>query len=307
MKKIYLVNTRDYPTKGTHYLMSMKFINGFSLYGLETYSLETFDGIEDSDEQIFLVCDNFYDQRTPNWMDDFDYLAKKFEKTTWIFWTFHNVLNNHYQDRLFPFKKYIFTGEYYRNPDFTYFGEHFREYVNHPNYVALPFAASINPSNLDAILSFRTDVYDCGFSGCKYKEQWSKKLSENFNCYIHYWPPFLEESERISNAFLASKICLGFNSDDNIRNGLPTERVFEGIAYGCVVLTDCEMAVEATDGVAVYVSDYDDLEEKVQYYLTNEDARKEKQRMGYEFAKNKGTYYNVVKDFLNSIQKLQGN
>ena len=114
----------------------------------------------------------------------------------------------------------------------------------------------------------------------------------------------MEESERVTNAFLSSKICLGFNSDDNIKNGLPTERVFEGIAYGCVVLTDCEMAVEATDNIAVYVSDYDDLEKKVLYYLNNENERKKKQKLGYEFAKNKGTYYNVVKEFLNSIKKL---
>ncbi len=105
MKKIYLINTSEYPTKGTHYLMSMKFVNGFSLYGLEAYDLKNFEEIEDSEDQIFLMCDNFYDQRSSNWMEYFDYLANKFQKTTWIFWTFHNVLNNHYKEKDFPFKK----------------------------------------------------------------------------------------------------------------------------------------------------------------------------------------------------------
>ena len=108
-------------------------------------------------------------------------------------------------------------------------------------------------------------------------------------------------------AFLDSKICLGFNSDDNIKNGLPTERTFEGIAYGCVVLTDCKMAEEATDGVAVYVKDYEDLQRQVDFYLHNESARKKKQKEGYEYALNKGTYYTVAKNFINSIEKLYPN
>lgn len=305
MKKIYMVNTSDYPTVGTHLYMSWKFVNGFSICGLETFVLNSFDDVEDSEDQLFLFCDNFYDGRKANWLDDFDSLAEKFQKTTWIFWSFHNVIGRHYKDRKFPFKNYVLTSEYYRKPNFEWAGEHFEPYINHPNYISLPFAASVHPSDLDSILKNRTDRYDCGFSGCRYKEEWSKKLSEKYNCFIHYWPPFIEENERIEKAFLGSKICLAFNSDTNISNGLPTERGFEGIAYGCVVLTDCEMAEVATDGVAVFVKDYADLESKVEYYLTDEKAFAQKQKDGYEFAKSKGTYYHVANDFLSKIKKLQ--
>ena len=64
------------------------------------------------------------------------------------------------------------------------------------------------------------------------------------------------------------------------------------------------MAEEATDGVAVYVKDYDDLVRKVDFYLNNESARKKKQKEGYEYALNKGTSYTVAKDFIKSIEKL---
>ena len=157
------------------------------------------------------------------------------------------------------------------------------------------------------MLTERTDKYDCGFCGCQYKSEWTNKLAEKYNCFVHYWPPFLDEEERLQKAFLDSKICLVFNSDDNIKNGLPTERTFEGIAYGCVVLTDCKMAEEATDGVAVYVKDYEDLQRQVDFYLHNESARKKKQKEGYEYALNKGTYYTVAKNFINSIEKLYPN
>jgi len=38
--------------------------------------------------------------------------------------------------------------------------------------------------------------------------------------------------------------------------------------------------------------------------LNNESARKKKQKEGYEYALNKGTYYTVAKNFINSIEKL---
>ena len=56
-----MVNTPDYPTRGTHYLMTDKFINGFALGGLEIGQVNSFEQAEDSEENIFVMCDNFYD------------------------------------------------------------------------------------------------------------------------------------------------------------------------------------------------------------------------------------------------------
>ena len=44
-----------------------------------------------------------------------------------------------------------------------------------------------------------------------------------------------------------------------------------------------------------------DLEKKVDFYTKNQSAREEKQRLGVEYAKNKGTYFHVAKDFLDKI------
>lgn len=313
INKIYMVNTPEYQTKGTHHMMTTKFVSSFHDLGLEVVELVDFDHVDDEDDQIFLLCDNFYDDlnyQKYDWVSEFDDLAKRFPKTVWLFWTFHNVLHRHYWKvgKKFPFKKTAFTGEYYRSPQYGdgYFPEYYRTYIEQREHINLPFAAGIHPDEIDDELKLRTDKYDCGYCGCDYKKEWSLKLADKYKSFIHIWPPFLKDEERIENAFLGSKICLGFNSDENIKNGLPTERVFEGIAYGCVVLTDCKMAEEATDGIAVYVKDYDDLEEKVKYYLDNEEARKEKQKEGYTYAKTKGTYYSVARKFLDSIEQLYG-
>lgn len=310
MNKIHLVNTPEYPSIGTNYLFNLKFINTFSYHGLECDEItnfETFKELEDSEEQIFFLCDNFYDHRRPTWKDDFKFLAEKFSKSTWIFWSFQHVLSVLYDGDTFPFKKSIFTGEYYRKPNIDVLGQNFQDYIDLPNYVPLPFSAGAHPDTLEDLWSKRTDTYDCGFCGCNYKVDWSRKLNEKYNCFIHYYPPFLDEETRLQKVFLDSKICLGFNSDHAVENGMPTERVFEGVAYGCVVLTDCPMAVDATDGAAVLVTSYTDLEEKVEYYLNNEEARLDKQKQGMLFAKSKGTYYSIVKNFLETINKINKN
>ena len=314
INKVFMINTPLFQTKGTHHFMTTKFVGSFQMHGLEVTELIDFDHVDDADDQIFLLCDNFYDQLNAvgyDWVSEFDRLAERFPKTVWLFWTFHNVLYKHYwkPQKLFPFKKVAFTGEYYRSPQYGegYFPEYYSTYIGQTEHIDLPFAAGVHPEELDEVLTERTDKYDCGFCGCQYKSEWTNKLAEKYNCFVHYWPPFLDEEERLQKAFLDSKICLGFNSDDNIKNGLPTERTFEGIAYGCVVLTDCKMAEEATDGVAVYVKDYEDLQRQVDFYLHNESARKKKQKEGYEYALNKGTYYTVAKNFINSIEKLYPN
>lgn len=301
MKKIYLVNTPEYPSLGTNYLFNLKFINAFSYHDvdcIEINDFSSFNELEDSEDQIFFFCDNFYDRRRSSWREDLKFLAEKFSKSVWIFWSFHNILSE-----MKMFKKVIFTGEYYRKPNIEILGQKFKEYTELPNYIPLPFSASSHPDVLDEMISKRSNVYDCGFCGCNYKVDWTRKLSEKYKCFIHYYPPFLDEETRINEVFLNSKICLGFNSDAAVETGMPTERVFEGLAYGCVVLTDCPVAVDATDGAAVLVTSYTDLEEKVDYYLNNEIARLEKQKQGLSFAKSKGTYYHVAKTFLNFIEE----
>jgi spore maturation protein CgeB len=276
---------------------------GFNHCGLENLILNSFDGVEDRDDQIFIICDNFYDNRRPDFLDILDSLANKYDKTTWLMWSFHNIIENHYLTRAFPFKKYIFTGEYYRKPNIDVLGNQFKKYIEHPNYVCLPFAASIHPKDIDSFIFKRTDIYDAGFLGAPYKTEWLNNLKNNFNCYIHHYPPYLSNEERIQKAFLDSKICLAFNADTNINLGLPTERTFEGLAYGCVVLSDTKITVEITDGIVEFVNSYDELSDKVKFYSQNNSARLEKQKLGIKYAKEKGTYFHVAQNFINEIIK----
>ena len=311
MKNIYMVNAPTYPTPVTHYYTTTKFMNGFKYNGhltAEINDINLFNLIQDSEDNVFIMSDHFYSIEN-NWFDFFNNLGNRFQKSTWIFWHFHNIYKLNYLDKSidFPFKKYIFTGEHYRNitDDLrNHWGGLIDWYTGLENYVKLPFSADINPFEIDSLMEKRNNTYDCGYVGARYKEQWTNQLSQKYNCFVHYYWPTLDEESRINNGFLSSKISLGFNSDSNAKLGLPTERIFEGLAYGCVVLSDCKVAEEATDGVVVYVEDYNDLESAVELYSKNEKERLAKQVLGIKYAKEKGTYYHVAQEFLSKIESL---
>ena len=100
-----MINTPLFQTKGTHHFMTTKFVGSFQMHGLEVTELIDFDHVDDADDQVFLLCDNFYDQLNAagyDWVSEFYRLAERFPKTVWLFWTFHNVLYNvHIEFHLF--------------------------------------------------------------------------------------------------------------------------------------------------------------------------------------------------------------
>ena len=146
INKVFMINTPLFQTKGTHHFMTTKFVGSFQMHGLEVTELIDFDHVDDADDQVFLLCDNFYDQLNAvgyDWVSEFDRLAERFPKTVWLFWTFHNVLYKHYwkPQRPFPFKKVAFTGEYYST------------YIGQTEHIDLPFAAGVHPDELEEGLS----------------------------------------------------------------------------------------------------------------------------------------------------------
>ena len=54
-----MINTPLFQTKGTHHFMTTKFVGSFQMHGLEVTELVDFDHVDDADDQVFLLCDNF--------------------------------------------------------------------------------------------------------------------------------------------------------------------------------------------------------------------------------------------------------
>jgi hypothetical protein len=113
---------------------------------------------------------------------------------------------------------------------------------------------------------------------------------------------FLKYEER-KNIYLSSKFALGFQSNENISNKHVSQRIFEGLTYGCIVLTNSIPACEQTNNIAVFVKSKEDVENYIKYYLENPSIMQKKQQDGYEFAKKYGTNRYAVNFFIDKIKE----
>jgi hypothetical protein len=292
--KIININTPEIPCPGTHHHTATKFCSGFVQRGYEFIELNSLNDIEkyNDDKNLILLSNHFAHSNT----EDFVYiLAEKLDKCTFIAWHLfyaEKLINN------IPFKKYITTGEYFRNPPLSS-QQHIDYYnysINSKTYVPFEFLSPLNPNDVGKLS--RSYIYDSCFIGSGYKPHWVSRLN---NCYNHT-STFLPENERI-NIYLNSKVCLGFHSDANILNSCIVERVFEGMGLGCCVISDNPAVTQATNDIVKYVSSFEEVLYYIDFFKDDKNFI-EYQKMGYEFIKEQGTYHHLAGKFLNKINEL---
>jgi glycosyltransferase involved in cell wall biosynthesis len=197
-----------------------------------------------------------------------------------------------------PFEKIIFTGEYYLS--YENIGTEKIFYFYLPKYVPLKLRANDSPCLIGTYI--RNVSRDFCFMGHGYKEYW---VPSGFSGIYHDTSKnrFLSYEER-KQIYLSSIFAFGFQSEENIENKHFSQRIFEGMAYGCVVLCENEDVEEFTEGAVIYVSSKEDLINKMNFYKANPDLIKEKQNQGYEWVKKYGTNRSSIKDFLDKIKEL---
>lgn len=181
--------------------------------------------------------------------------------------------------------------------------EQFKDFHRMPFHRAIPFqfASARDPESLrEGNLGFEERTYDAWYVGNWYQEAWLSRLEEEqevdvfvrtTGTSVDSWGPETSCPENVRvQTMRMSRVVLGFHSEYNIEHGIVTERVWEGISHGCVVLTDNPSAVSATEGVAVLVRTYDDLMRELEVYNTNRSMWERQTEMGYSFAVRTGTY-----------------
>jgi len=116
---------------------------------------------------------------------------------------------------------------------------------------------------------------------------------------------FLGYSQR-REIYLSSIFALGFQGNDNIVTKHVGQRMYEGMAYGCIVLSNSPAACEQTNNIVVYIDSKGDLENKMKYFKENPDMIKKKQEEGYKFIKEFGTNHYAIDKFIECINKSYG-
>jgi hypothetical protein len=216
-------------------------------------------------------------------------LLRKIPDAIYIGWYWHNIDTS-------SLKYFIHTYENMLQPDK-------RVTFIQKNFIHCPLLlrASDKP---DMIGKYeRHNVHDYCYMGWKYCSDFVP--SEPFKGIYHGvcdHNSFLSYAER-KKIYLSSTFALGFQSNENIRNKHVSQRIFEGLAYGCIVLSNSIPACEQTNNIVVYVESKQDLENKMKFYNENPDIRKQKQEEGYMFIKTYGTNYYATDMFINCIYR----
>jgi sugar phosphate isomerase/epimerase len=292
---VYLINTKELPIPWTHGLCCDKFLQGFMYNGCHIYNIKNFSDlkkINDTENNIFIYSNHykFFPKTFTTAMNQLEMISNIFQKTWHICWYMEDLkIKNK-----FPFKNYILTGERKINSNRIY-----KSYEKH--ILPMMFGVDLNPYEE---LTYDNDIQKCKYISCfigtSYKKNWTNNL-EKCLYFTHQKTGRFCIGKEKEDIMRNSIFGLGFNSDANVKDGVVTDRIYESLAYCKVCLTDSQQAVIDTDGIAVYVSDKDDLKKKIDYYLTHEYERNIKNQLGKELIKKKGTYFHTAKEFINMI------
>jgi hypothetical protein len=264
-----------------------EFAGAFQDYGCEIKIVKSMNDLEDGG---IILLDDAWGKYTEN-IVTYNNIAKKCPNSIFICWYWKKDL------QFKPFDKIIYTGEYYLN---NYTDKDKLNYFNLKNYVPLRLRANDSPDMIGKYS--RNDLRDYCFMGTGYRRNW---VPSEFTGIYHEVRAnnFLPYNVR-REIYLSSTFAFAFQSDENIKTGHLSQRIFEGLAYGCIVLCENKLASDFTDGAVIYVTSKNDLVNKMIFYKQNPELKKAKIEQGYEWVKKFGTNRYSVKFFLEKIKEL---
>ena len=174
-----------------------------------------------------------------------------------------------------------------------------------PNSCPLLLRANEDPSRIGTYP--RQAIYDYCFMGGRMCE-WMVPSHKFRGIYIgeHDTDRYVAYDDRRA-VYLRSTFALGFQTDDNIRNGHVSQRIYEAMAYGCVVLSHSAHASTQTEGIVELVGpSSEESAQRMSLFFQNPHLITEKQERGHEFDRWNGTNesaYELITSRLTAWQK----
>jgi hypothetical protein len=277
---IALVNTPECPCPWTHGAACREFLEGWVDYGFSVGEAKT---LEECKGHTWLLLSN----HRVDW-PFLDTLANQNPNTIFLLWCYHEHIQR------IPFQRWILTGEQYVDPPTLpgHIQAHAKAAI--PNYHPLWLRANISPEEIGHP---KPPAKWLGyFAGSGYKRDWVQGLQGVL--YHDVGTQGLLTSSQRREIALQSVFAFGFHSPENIANNHVTQRVFEGLAAGCIVLSDNPAAAKLTGGIVEYVGSREAMLECMDYYVHHPMAIERKQQQGYEWARLHGTNRAAAAAFL---------
>lgn len=289
MPSIALVNTAACPCPWTHGAACREFLAGWRAHGFSVGEATT---LEECKGHTWLLLSN----HKVDWTF-LDALAAQNPTTIFLLWFYHSHVHR------IPFKRWILTGEHYVDPPTLpmHAGLH-RTALAIPNYHPLWLRANEDPALVGTLVRSDPPKYLGYFAGSGYKRDWVQDIPGAF--YHDVSTSGLLTMEQRRTVALQSMFAFGFHSPENVANHHVTQRVFEGMAWGCIVLSDNPAATKLTGGIVVHVGSRGELLERIAYFLDNPEAALETRRRGYAWIQESGTNRATAAAFLAKAEEL---
>ena len=286
MYSIALVNTSESPCPGTHNAACMEFLEGWRDFGYVVSEAKTLD---DCVGKNVLLLSN----HAINW----DYLQQMNQlnpDAVYILWFYFDHIHK------IPFRKYILTGEHYVHPPTLPAHKYWYDIaMSVKNYVPFMLRANISSAHIGNVE--HTPVRNGCFMGSGYKHDWVAGLS---NVLYHDVSAGLLSYPEREAIYRTSRVAFGFHSDSNIVNNHVTQRVFEGMAAGCVVISDNPATVDLTGGIVIYARTKEDFLNAYNNVLNDPELCERKRDAGFAWARAHGTNRYAAQQFLTKINEL---
>ena len=280
-RSVYILDSKDKRINPIVKALFNDLMGGFKRLGFNV--ITEINKIDDIDDYSIIFVDNNIKN------DIIDILCLKNKNCVYFGWCCHEL------ERDFNNLKFIFTTTHTLTPR----GKQ-KELVNNTkNYCPLYHRADEDPNKIGTFE--RNVIYDWCYTGWKYRDDLIPSKFKGLNKGVKSHMGYLSSDER-RKVYLSSFVHLAYVGDTNIKDSAIPQRIFEGLGYGCIVLTNSKPACEHTENIVEYVESLKDVEEKINYYLNNPELVKKKQELAYEFIKKCGTNYFTIEK-LNSKSK----
>jgi hypothetical protein len=291
---IWLANTPDTPCPGSSLFHVTKFLSGWEGHGYRTVTVTAVEDLDPAPtDVVYLSNHGVHGQVTPT-------LTRVSESGAFpILWFWHDHLT--LAGDLFG-ERFILTGEHFHQPPGSAEHQGYWQRQQIPQYEPCTFAAAIHPDNIGT--AQRIDTVPAVFIGNGYEPELNTAISNAHpGTRIINTPPFIPESERLQH-YAEAIVCLGWVGAANIANNVIVERVFEGLAYGNITITNSALAEQHTDGTAIYVTSASEAIELIRVAVNNPAWVREHRERAWKWVGAHGTYHHVAARFLDRIRTL---